>query len=284
MLVSHAHRFIFLHGQKTAGSAITLSLLRHLKDDDLWLNAPSRGIFADALKHGIVPPPATKPQVLNGLMREAGKEIVDKALERPKELTADERRAFASAFHATQDAPPPGPGVLGGWQHVSAEKAREYLSPDIWDNYYKFTFERDPWDRLISLYWWRWRTAETPGVTFPEFVNAVCEGGPQVRKKSRALAASNWPIYAIGDHVVVDKIAKYEKLRPELRSIHEKIGVPFDGWIPKLKSKSRKNKDELARTMDVAYNAELAMKVAKSFYREIAILGYTTSSPLLEAG
>lgn len=48
MILSHAHRFIFLHNRKTAGSSISVALARCLGPDDLQLSA-----IVETLREGI---------------------------------------------------------------------------------------------------------------------------------------------------------------------------------------------------------------------------------------
>lgn len=48
MILSHAHRFIFLHNRKTAGSSISVALARYLGPEDLQLSA-----IVETLREGI---------------------------------------------------------------------------------------------------------------------------------------------------------------------------------------------------------------------------------------
>ena len=43
-----------------------------------------------------------------------------------------------------------------GWHsHLDAMQIVDRLPSDIWSSYFKFAFERNPWDRTISNYWFR---------------------------------------------------------------------------------------------------------------------------------
>lgn len=267
MIVSHRYRFIFLHGQKTAGSSVSLTLLRYLDADDVWLNAPSHGILVDALRHGIVPAPVAHPDVIAHIHDTRGADLADRMQRTPAELTLEEMRAVAAAFHELQPAPPRGPKVLGGWQHVDARSAREQVGHDTWEAYYKFSIERNPWDRLVSLYWWRWRKNPKRQVPFRTFVEAACRGSVDEAKRARARAASNWSIYAIGDELAVQHVADYERLTAELLAIAERLGLPHDGWLPRLKSGTRRQ--------PLTFDAAMSDMVREAFHREIAEFGFT---------
>ena len=40
-------------------------------------------------------------------------------------------------------------------QHVDAMMLKKHLTEEVWKNYYKISFARNPWDRLVSLFTWR---------------------------------------------------------------------------------------------------------------------------------
>ena len=50
-----------------------------------------------------------------------------------------------------------------GRTHLPPRVIRAGIGPDVWDAYFKFTVARNPWDQLVSYYYWRfyhrWRSA-----------------------------------------------------------------------------------------------------------------------------
>lgn len=271
MIVSHKHKFIFLHSRKTAGSAVTLKLLRYLEPDDLWFNAPAYGIMNDALHSGFVPPPARHPAVMDVVREHHGEQFARKVMETPGELTRDERMAFAQTYNSLQ-LPHPKPG---GWQHIIAARARDHLGPDVWRSYFKFSFERNPWDRMASLYWWRVRADDPengPPFSFREFITVMHSGDRDRMRAYRATTNSNWRIYTIDDQVAVDHLGRYETLLDDLRHVLEKIGLPFDGTLPQSKHRTRRS------GLGELYDAETIRLVGEIFHREVSLLGYTPPS------
>lgn len=270
MIVSHQHRFIFLHSRKTAGSAVTLALLQHLTPDDWWLNAPAYHILSEALQSGFVPPPARHPAVREALAEQAGARFARRAFRRPARLDQAGRRAFAQAYNSRQ-LPYPKDG--GGWQHVGAASASRHLGPEVWNSYFKFAFERNPWDRMVSLYWWRMRREpEESRPSFPEFIRAMHSGDRARMRAAKATKHSNWHIYTIQDGLAVDHLGRYETLAEDLRFVLTKLGIPA-GELPRSKHQVRRSgPGEL-------HDAETIELVGELFHQEIALLGYRPPEP-----
>ena len=86
------------------------------------------------------------------------------------------------------------PLVREATNHSPARKAREIVGEDVWRDYTKFTVERNPWDQVVSSYYWAARTMADPP-SFEVFVRR-----PRVAK----LAETNARIYRIGGRLVAD--------------------------------------------------------------------------------
>ena len=47
----------------------------------------------------------------------------------------------------------PGQNATGWHRHTAAKVVQERLGSVIWDKYFTFTVERNPWEKVLSNYW-----------------------------------------------------------------------------------------------------------------------------------
>ena len=48
------------------------------------------------------------------------------------------------------------------YEHMAARRIRELIGQDIWDSYFTFCFERNPWDKVVSYYLWKKHGQQKP--------------------------------------------------------------------------------------------------------------------------
>ncbi len=146
------------------------------------------------------------------------------------------------------------------WNHMPAGQIRRALGGARWKQMTTFTVERNPWDRAVSLYYWRTRERREQ-VEFSQFLHEV---EPE--------RLTNFPTYASGDAVCVDRILRYERLAAELVELWSQLGLPGEPATVTAKSGQRPASSRDYRPLytdgDAAYVAEICA-------REIALLGYT---------
>lgn len=149
------------------------------------------------------------------------------------------------------------------YNHAPAEFVKQRVSEEIWSSYYKFAFERDPFDKAISRYYWSTRQQE-PRPTIGDYLSNV-----------RVELLSNWSIYAINDHIAVDFLGRYETLQADLERVKQQLGLPGDLLLPRAKGGHRKNMDHYSQVLDEASRVRVETVCAK----EIHALGYGWRSP-----
>ena len=223
MIISHKYQFVFLKTRKTAGTSIEVHLSDHCGEDDvvtqLW--PPVEG-------HA--------PRNHRGLFNPI-----------PEMRFGDKRTALAQFIKGRRF-----------YNHIPAYKLRGRLRRRVWDNYFKFCVERNPWDKTLSHFHW---LKDRYGYNFDEYLR-------------RGNLCQNLPLY--GDPlrpgvVLVDRVLRYENLDDELTDVFESLGVPFDGSLT-ARAKSTKRSDR--RPYQEVYNDTQRDIVTRSFADEIQLHEY----------
>jgi len=146
------------------------------------------------------------------------------------------------------------------YNHMPAIRIKNLIGDDIWNSYFKFCFERNPWDKVISGYCAR-KVRKGLTQSLSEFI--------RTKTAKRLLFSDFSTMYTIDGKVVVDFIGKYENLNEDLEFVRKKLGMP-KLVLPKAKAGFRKDKRSYKETMaedDIRFIANLCAK-------EIEYLGY----------
>ena len=228
MIISHRHRFIFIKSRKVAGTSVEVFLSQFCGEQDIITPLGAD----EALRQGMGGRNFwfSTPGRGNRLMRYWG-EIVGR----------------------------PSFGYRGYYPHIPAKEIRRLVGRQIWTDYFKFTIERNPWERQVSLYNWHYRDrARKP--SFDLFIRS-----PFHRKVSR-----NFDIYAIDGEIAADYVCRYETLEGDLASVLREIGIDTKINLPRAKSGHRDEQPwreyYTPRTRDI---------VGRWYAREIDAFGYS---------
>ncbi len=228
MIISHKYKFIFFKTNKTAGTSIEIALSKFCGSDDVITPIPLED--EEIRRHlGYRGPQNHKASLEDYILRKKAKVLLEEG----------------NSFEFKS--------------HISAKRVKKHIKKQIWDSYYKFCFERNPWDRVISLYYWRCKSEPRP--TISEFL----ESGVPLILKRRGIK-----IYTINGQIAVDKVCRYEAINEELEAIRTQVGIPEKLDLPHAKSKSRKSKKSYRGLLDEEQQA----KIAELFQDEISMFGY----------
>lgn len=136
------------------------------------------------------------------------------------------------------------------YNHMPAGEIRAYVGQEVWRSYLKFTVERDPLEKVVSLYFHRYKTEPRPDLR--AFV-----------RTSEALDARNWPLYTIGGIVALDLVGNYDHLTVFVSEIEDRL-VADIGPLPAAKTQFREDhrparsilSEAEARALAEAYSPE----------------------------
>jgi hypothetical protein len=226
MIISHKYKFIFLKTRKTAGTSIEIALSKICGDKDIITN-----------------------------IRAEDEEI-------RKELGFRSPQNYFVPYYRYN---------LNDWRqaikqkkrkrfynHICASNVRRWIGEKVWNSYFKFCFERNPWDKAISQYYF-----------FSE-VNDVHRTFEEHIADFYPWKLTNFDIYSIDGHVAVDHVAMFENLKQEFSNILKKIGINEDIPLPRAKGNIRKDK----RPYQEVYKEKEREYVRTVCKREIELLGY----------
>ena len=231
MIISHKYQFIFLKTAKTAGTSVEIALSRFCGPNDIITPVSPEDELKRQAAGGIAP-----QNYLVSPLRYT-------PLEWWKKLTR-------------------GKPALRFYNHIPARKVKRRIGSDIWDRYYKFCVERNPWDRVISHYYWqqRHRNADQT-LSIMDFLDS---------DDTRSLKKKGFELYTLEGEVAVDKICRYESLEDELEEVRLQLGLPEPLELPNAKSGIRKDKRHYSEVLSEAEKA----RIAELFRDEIELMGY----------
>jgi len=230
MIISHEHKFIFLKTKKTAGTAIEAALSE--------LCGPSCVITpyreeSEGDRKGLAPQNYRIEHLLK-----PKRPLWRRLLGRPERY-----------YHPS----------VGYYEHMPAHIARSYVGEEIWRGYFKFAFDRNPWDRQISWYFYKTKTkGERP--SFERFMAS-----------RRRAFVNNHDLYLDGDALAVDFLGRYEDLDADLNKALEMIGVGRKLDVPQSNVTPNKSERKDYRSY---YTPETEALVAEWYTPEIKLLGY----------
>ncbi len=117
-------------------------------------------------------------------------------------------------------------------KHLSASEIRENVGEEFWENAFKFSFIRNPWDRMISLY------------NQPYFRNKTNYGNQGLEYFIKHYQPAEWEkqfYYQYLNTDGIDFVGKFEERENDLLHISRLTGIFFDSSIHERKT--NRNKD-----------------------------------------
>jgi hypothetical protein len=211
MIISHTHRFIFLHCRKTAGSSLSVLLNQYLGPEDIQI-----GSWRETIETG----GKLNKFAKNLMLREATSHPTHMGKMAAKYCSGNRRRFGAYVNNTIKKQFKNTFGISGA--HATSTEISHYFS-DYWNDYFKFCFIRNPFEHAISDFYWS--QCPRKSVSFEEFLLRkldLCRPDPE-GVVSRPI--TNWPIYTISEQIAVNFIGKFENINEDLATIGRTIGL-----------------------------------------------------------
>ncbi len=215
MIVSHKYQYIFLKTNKTAGTSIEIALSKYCGPDDIITSLPEED---EAVRRSLGYPGAQNHFA----------PLADYGFRDYRRLLYGKRK------HRY-------------YNHMPATEIREFVGQDVWNRYYKFCVERNPWDRVISYFYWQIKMDPACGL------DAFLASDVPNKLKRRGI-----DLYSIDNQVAVDRVCLYENLAEDLAQIGQQLGLPGPLELPRTKQNRRKDKRHYREILTDAQKTRIA--------------------------
>lgn len=199
MIINHTYKFIFIKTQKTAGTSMEIALSSLCSENDIVTPiSKDDEEIRRALRY------QTPTNYSIPLKKYNRKELLDF-------IIFGNRKSF--------------------YNHMSCEEIKQNIGGKIFNDYYKFCFERNPFDKVISLFYHqggysKWKSIEA----------FIKDGGLKIIK--------GYDQYTINNVIAVDDVFKFEQIEEALKIITHKLNLKTELSLPKVKAKSQFRNDK----------------------------------------
>jgi hypothetical protein len=156
----------------------------------------------------------------------------------------------------------------GGLQHLCAHQIRQEVGATVFDQFFKFSIVRNPWDRLVSQYAYLPSRPDlqeylrvSAAAPFSEYIETI-GGSDHVQVMPQTQFLSNG-----SDASIVDFIGRFENLVDDAAYIFERLGM--EGTPLPHRNPSKRMKDYRDY-----YTAETRDRVAEIYAEDIRVFGY----------
>lgn len=221
MIVNHEYKFIFLKTRKTACTSVEIALSAFCGPDD------------------VITPISEEDEKTRQEMGFRGSQNCQIATSRINPMNWRRK-------------------PLKFYNHAPARFVRRHVGRAIWNEYFKFCFERNPFDKAISRYYWSTRgNGEKPSIG--DYLDNV---DPKL--------VSNWSVYTINNKIAVDFVGRYERLAEDLQKVKERLGLQRELVLPNAKGSHRTDRRHYSQVLSPHDRARIEELCAN----EIAAFGY----------
>ena len=266
MIISHKHRFIFLHVPKTGGSSIKAFLSQYIGDDDIlngWNHSLKKGIFYNL-------------KLLKMINNDFGLKMISKAINlRIKDRKILERPILEYAFREILKKK-----IGTSSMHATANQIRKF-DKKSWDKYFKFAFVRNPYTHAISHWLFdekKWsinnqnkkNNINLKNLSEKKFVNYLKNFKKETKDKKSFYHASRPfnKIYTTKGKIAVDYVGKFESLKKDFNKIKKILN------LPKSKFDFPHEKKNITKNYLYLYNNESKKLVEEIWEKEFEFFNY----------
>ena len=240
VLISHSHRFIYIKNRKVAGTSIEAFFEKYCTKNPKNHTFHHKKRLPSISKYGIIG--SIGEYVPPGNVIEYIKEF---------------RLRLSNKIHGAIS-------YRSYTEHLQLHRLKKY-HPDYYAEYFKFCAIRNPFDQVVSEYFWRSsRWTKFKGYTFEQYIKHI----------DKRNYSYNWDTMAIDDKLTFDFYIRFENLEDDVKEVCKRLNIQgFESQhLPKYKSGYRPPNSKDYRKI---YNEKTKMIIERIYKKELDAFGYT---------
>jgi len=151
------------------------------------------------------------------------------------------------------------------YTHFRKDEFMDYLGMEGWEKiklYYKFSIERQPWEKVVSMYFWLHKSQPLHMKKFIDFNHWIREEIP------RKLTSSDFLHY----NELSDKVYRYENLQPLFDDLKTHYNIDIQDQFNQTWCKKYSRPDW---KLFYRHNSDNIKIIEEKFARTIEFMGYT---------
>ncbi|MCP4970936.1 MAG: hypothetical protein GY932_10120 [Arcobacter sp.] len=144
------------------------------------------------------------------------------------------------------------------YNHIPASDLKKYIAPDIWNNYYKFCFDRNPVNKSISHF--KWRGGKIELLDFESYLNSL-----EVEK----IKGDHFYKDKYGNYLV-DKVYRMEDMKEAFGDLGLKLGINKNNLVaPNFKTKVTDDSYKLTSEKIEKQYGGILKRIFKTEYKDL---------------
>jgi hypothetical protein len=202
MILSHEKKFIFIKTRKVSGTSMEISLSQFCGPED------------------IITPISYEDELIR----------LDLGGVLPQNYGDPKEEKFRELIRERRDDNPKFKHKGRFFNHIPAVKVRKFVGDEVWNDYFKFSMERHPYEKVVSNVYYHARRKEN--WDFDKELKRVLKNDHYI----------GYPMYSDGQTPIVDFFVNFENLEADLGKLSEKLGFDVAEHYPKTKHQYRSDR------------------------------------------
>lgn len=154
------------------------------------------------------------------------------------------------------------------YSHMPAANIRRYLGDEIWQGFFKFCTVRNPFDQVVSQYFFSLSEGKRAYLLTRDFAEIKCGFLDAVTNSTVKADRAN---YVIDGKICMDFFIRYERLTEDVGEVCRRLGIRHNvAELPRLKFQYRTSDVHFSEF----YDSKTEAIVAQSYAFELDYFGY----------